>query len=208
VSTAVQVPTPPDSVGRQQWPIEDHRGLYGVYMLIMTESALFVCLFASYFFLGTNKYRWSIDTPPKLHLALIMLAVLITSSLVIMWGERQLKHGRYGLARVAVLATIAIGLGFLAIQGVEYTNHWKTLTPMTDSYGSIFYTITTFHAAHVVMGILMLSYLGILPNYGPTKTPPHRPYRVVALYWHFVDVVWVFVVLLLYLIPNYQVYVH
>jgi cytochrome c oxidase subunit 3 len=208
VSTAVQVPPPPDALARLDLPIEDHRGLYAVYMLMTTEAALFVCLFASYFFLGTDKYRWSIDAPPKLHLALIMLAVLITSSLVIMWGERQVKHGRYGAARAAVFATILIGLGFLAIQGVEYTHHWKTLTPLTDSYGSIFYTITTFHAAHVIVGLLMLSYLGILPNYGPAKTSPHRAYRVVALYWHFVDIIWVFVVVLLYLIPNYQVYVH
>lgn len=80
--------------------------------------------------------------------------------------------------------------------------------PFTDSYGSIFYTIVSFHAAHVTVGLLMFCYLGILPNYGPTKLPPHRPYRVVALYWHFVDVVWIFVVVLLYLVPNYQAYVH
>jgi cytochrome c oxidase subunit 3 len=52
----------------------------------------------------------------------------------------------------------------------------------------------------------MLGYLAVLPNYGPVAVPPHRPYRVVALYWHFVDIVWLFVVLLLYVIPHFQVY--
>jgi hypothetical protein len=68
-----------------------------------------------------------------------------------------------------------MGLVFLAAQSFEYKAHWKTLTPITDSYGSIFYTITTFHAAHVIMGILMLSYLAILPKYGPSKLPPTPP---------------------------------
>lgn len=190
------------------WPVEVNRGVYGVAMVIITEAALFVCLFASYYFLGNNKDRWSIDIPPKLTLALVMLAILIASSLVMMWGERMVKRERYKLARSAVIVTVAMGLVFLAIQTAEYKDHWKTLTPFTDSYGSIFYTITTFHAAHVVMGVLMLCYLAILPQYGPSKFPPHRPYRVVALYWHFVDIVWIFVVALLYLVPNYQAYVH
>jgi heme/copper-type cytochrome/quinol oxidase subunit 3 len=190
------------------WPLEADRGVYAVSMLIITEAALFVCLFASYYFLGNNKDRWAIDIPPKLTLALVMLAILIASSLVMMWGERMVKLGRYSVARFAVILTVVMGLIFVAIQTAEYKDHWKTLTPLTDSYGSIFYTITTFHAAHVVMGILMLCYLAILPNYGPSKFPPHRPYRVVALYWHFVDIVWIFVVILLYLIPNYQAYVH
>jgi heme/copper-type cytochrome/quinol oxidase subunit 3 len=190
------------------WPLEANRGVYAVAMLIITEAALFVCLFASYYFLGNNKDRWAIDIPPKLMLALVMLVILIASSLVMMWGERMVKLGHYSVARLAVILTAVMGLVFLAIQAAEYKDHWKTLTPFTDSYGSIFYTIVTFHAAHVLMGILMLCYLAILPNYGPSKYPPHRPYRVVALYWHFVDIVWIFVVVLLYLIPNYQAYVH
>jgi heme/copper-type cytochrome/quinol oxidase subunit 3 len=189
-----------------EWPIEMNRGVYAVYSVILTEGTLFVCLFASYYFLGNNKDRWAIDRPPKLLLAFIMLGILMSSSLVVMWGERMVKQARYGLARAAVAATIFMGLVFLGVQGYEYSNHWKTLTPTTDSYGSIFYTITTFHAAHVIVGLLLLSYLVLLPNYGPTKLPPHRPYRVVALYWHFVDGIWLFVVLILYVIPHFQVY--
>jgi heme/copper-type cytochrome/quinol oxidase subunit 3 len=188
------------------WPIARNRGVYAVTMVILTEGMLFVCLFASYYFLGADKYRWAIDKPPKLLKAFIMLAILAGSSLVIMWGERLVKQRRYRLARGAVVATIVMGLVFLAVQVSEYMDHWKTLTPLSDSYGSIFYTITTFHGAHVIMGLLMLSYLSTLPNYGPTQLPPHRPYRVVALYWHFVDIIWFFVVLLLYVIPHFQVY--
>lgn len=206
MSTTLQPPVAIKALHTGIWPIERNRGVYAVYNVIATEGTLFVCLFASYYFLGNNKHRWTIDTPPKLHLAFIMLAILSASSLMVMWGEKMVEQGRYARARLAVVATIVMGLVFLGVQGYEYSDHWKTLTPFTDSYGSIFYTITTFHAVHVIVGLTLLAYLAILPNYGPTKIPPHRPYRVVALYWHFVDVIWFFVVLLLYVIPHFQVY--
>lgn len=208
MTSSISTARPPDKPGAphtQDWPIELNRGVYAVWAVITTEAALFVCFFASYYFLGNNKDRWAIDAPPKMTLAFIMLAALICSSLVMIFGERMVKQGRFVLARLSVFLTVLMGIGFLVIQSFEYKNHWKTLTPFTDSYGSIFYTIVTFHAAHVVMGILMLCYLGVLPTYGPSKIPPHRPFHVVTLYWHFVDVIWIFVVLLLYVIPHFQV---
>lgn len=206
MSSLATPPQTPEAPHAGVWPIQVNRGVYAVWMVILTEGTLFICLFGSYYFLGADKYRWTTDAPPKLLKAFIMLAILVSSSLVIMWGERLVKQRRYRLARGAVITTIGMGLVFIAVQVSEYVDHWKTLTPFTDSYGSIFYTITTFHAAHVIMGLLMLGYLSVLPDYGPTLLPPHRPYRVVALYWHFVDVIWLFVVLLLYVIPHFQVY--
>ena len=52
----------------------------------------------------------------------------------------------------------------MGLQTLEYQEHWRTLTPYSDSYGSIFYTITSFHAAHVIMGLLLLAYAGLLPR--------------------------------------------
>ncbi len=206
MSSLAAPPRTPEAPHTGAWPIQLNRGVYAIYMVIVTEGTLFVCLFCSYYFLGADKYRWAIDSPPKMIKAFIMLAILVSSSLVIMWGEHLVKQKRYRMARAAVVTTILMGLVFLAVQASEYMEHWKTLTPFTDSYGSIFYTLTTFHGAHVIMGLLMLGYLSILPDYGPTPLPPHRPYRVVALYWHFVDIIWLFVVLLLYVIPHFQVY--
>jgi heme/copper-type cytochrome/quinol oxidase subunit 3 len=203
-SPAVYVPAQREGQTRATFPIEDRRGIYGMYTVIATELSLFICLFASYYFLGGNKDRWAVDQPPKLHYALIMLVVLLASSAVLIWGERQVKLQREGAARAAIFVTVLIGIGFVVLQCLEYAEHWKTLTPASDSYGSIFYTITTFHGAHVAMGLLLLAYVGILPRYGPTVAPPYRPYRVVSLYWHFVDLVWVFIVALLYVVPNLQ----
>jgi cytochrome c oxidase subunit III len=191
---------------RTRYPLDDNRGEWAMWLTITTEAALFVCLFASYFYLENNKDRWAIDHPPKLHYALIMLAVLIASSFVLHWGEKQLKKQRYAAARVGLGITILMGIGFLALSAFEYKEHWKDLTPYSDSYGSIFYTIVSFHAAHVIVGLLMLIYTLTLPRYSPTVRSPYRPYYVASLYWHFVDIVWIFVVGLLYVMPNVRVY--
>jgi cytochrome c oxidase subunit III len=183
-------------------PIDDRRGIHGMLCLILTELSLFVCLFAAYFYLGIDKNRWAADQPPKLMYALIMLVVLLSSSAVLEWGERQIDRRRNGAARTALIATIAIGLVFMVLQVLEYRDHWKTLTPYSDSYGSIFYALTTFHAAHVIVGLMFLSYVAFLPRYGPSAAP-YRPYKVVSLYWHFVDAVWIFIVLILYVIPHF-----
>src|SRR5665213_809337 len=139
-----------------------------MYTVIATELSLFICLFASYYYLGNNKNRWAIDRPPKLHFALIMLAVLLSSSAILRWGELQVRRARYRSARIAISLTVGIGLVFLVLQSFEYREHWMTLTPWSDSYGSIFYVITTIHAAHVMMGVLLLAYVALLPRYGPT----------------------------------------
>ncbi len=142
------------------------------------------------------------EEPPKFTLALIMLAVLLSSSVVLRWGEKRVEEGRFAQGRAALAGTILLGLAFLTISGFEYYDHLKHLTPRMNAYGSIFYTITTFHVAHVILGISMLIYISILPQVGRTDRPPHRAYSDVASYWHFVDVVWIFIVGLLYILPN------
>jgi heme/copper-type cytochrome/quinol oxidase subunit 3 len=85
----------------------------------------------------------------------------------------------------------------------EYRDHLKTLKPTTDAYGSLFYTITSIHGLHVVLGLLMLGYVLVLPHIGPNANKsPHRPLHTASLYWHFVDSVWVIIVTLLYVVPN------
>ncbi len=206
MSTAVQVPE--RQIVLSDLPIDERRGWHGMWCLVTTEFMLFVCMFAAYYYLGNNKYRWQDDKPPHLLLAFVLLGILLASSAVLRWGELQVKALRFTAGRVALWVTVGMGLGFLVVQSFEYLNHWRELTPYSDSYGSIFYAITTLHALHVVVGLLLLGYVGILPYYGDTVGSPHRAYKTVSLYWHFVDFVWVVVVLLLYVVPNFQVHAH
>jgi len=194
---------PPRS-GLSTLPIDQRRGLWAMWAVIATEAMLFLCMFGAYYYLGNNKDRWSQESPPELRFPLILLVILLSSSFVLHWGERQVESKHFRPARIALWVTVLLGVVFLSIQSVEYYHHWSELAPYSDSYGSIFYTITSLHAAHVTLGLMMLVYVGILPRYGATVRTPHRPYSAVALYWHFVDVVWVFIVILLYVIPNLQ----
>lgn len=178
------------------------RGTAGMMLFILTEALLFVSLFFSYYYLARQQLQWPLGDPPKLMLALIMLIVLLVSSGVVEWGRRQGRAGRDAMARLSLLITIVLGIAFLVLQSFEYRNHLRSLTPTQNSYGSIFYTITTFHGAHIVMGLLMLTYALILPKREPTDRPPHRPHHNAAIYWHFVDLVWVVIVALLYVAPN------
>lgn len=206
MSSTVQISPP--RVSLATLPIDQRRGLNAMWCTIATESMLFVAMFGAYYYLGSNKDRWSIETAPLWPFALILLAILLTSSAVLMWGERQVKKENFSAARIAVWITVAIGLCFLALQAYEYTVEWKTITPYSDSYGSIFFTITSLHALHVIAGLLILSYIGCMPRYGETKRSPHKVYSTAAMYWHFVDAVWLFIVVFLYCIPTLQRYLH
>jgi heme/copper-type cytochrome/quinol oxidase subunit 3 len=204
MSSAIQVPPPQTRLATL--PLDQSRGVQGMWAVIATELMLFVCMFGAYYYLGSNKDRWAVESPPELKYPLILLIILLSSSILLVWGERQIERGFYGLARQALWGTVFLGIAFVGVQSLEYLSHWKRLTPYSDSYGSIFYAITSLHAAHVIVGLLLLMYVGILPrpHYGPTSRSPHNPYKTVAIYWHFVDFVWIFIVLLLYVVPHFQ----
>jgi len=182
--------------------LETRRGSAAMMLFIATEASLFIFLFVSYWYMANGNQQWPQVAPPKLHYALAMLAILVTSSGVLHWGEGQSKRHNYTVARFTLLGTIALGLLFIALSVLEYMEHLKTLSPREDAYSSIFYTTTTLHGAHLAFGLCMLIYVLILPGAEPRDRSPHQAYHNAALYWHFVDIVWVFVVTILYVVPN------
>lgn len=203
MSAAVNNVAPPEARREPRDLGLDHeRGTAGMWLFMLTEASLFIMLFFSYFYLVVNGTRKTVGEAPKLHFALPMLGILLISSAVLYLGERHVKRGNYGRGRVFLLMTILIGLFFLLLQYFEYREHLKTLTPWTNTYGSVFYTITSFHAAHLTLGLLILGFALILPRFEPAEWPPYRPYHNAALYWHFVDLVWIFIVAILYVAPN------
>jgi heme/copper-type cytochrome/quinol oxidase subunit 3 len=191
-----------DVRGQLVAPVDEGRGTVGMLLFIATEATLFALLFFSYYFLAMFDPEWPRAEPPHLGLALVMLAVLLLSSVVLDRGERALKRGDRFRARRAVLVTLVLGTAFVGLQIFEYRERLGTLSPQSSAYGSIFYAITSFHGAHLVLGLLMLLYVLVLPQLEPTERPPHRPLHNAALYWHFVDLVWVVIVGVLYGIPN------
>jgi cytochrome c oxidase subunit III len=182
-------------------PPADTHGSWAMVLAIVTEALLFVSLFFAYFYVGHHHDRWP-PHPPKLKLALILLAILLASSGTMRAAEKVLARGALRAARAWLGATIALAVVFLAVQTLEYRNHLRELRPTTNAYGSLFYSITTFHTLHVIVGLLMLVFVACLPELKPGHSP-HRPLRNAGLYWHFVDAVWVVVVLFLYVLPRW-----
>ena len=181
---------------------DECRGTQGMALFIATEAMLFLMLFWTYFYLGHDASTTAWETPlPKLFYPLVMLGVLLASSVVIHWAELHVDGGHVKVARWAVFITILLGVTFLWLQKLEYAERLKEITPATNAYGSIFYMLTGLHGAHVALGVLMLTYVLALPRIGRTDRPPFRPLHNAALYWHFVDAVWVLIVAVLYVAP-------
>jgi heme/copper-type cytochrome/quinol oxidase subunit 3 len=180
-------------------PYDERRGTWSMGLFIATEAALFVVLLFGYFYLRAVNSQWTADAPPKMSMALAMLVVLLSSSGTVAAAEYLSKHGRLLAARLCIAMTLVLGCGFLSLQALEYAQHLRELEPSTDAYGSIFYTITSIHAFHVVLGLLMLGYAALVPNPDSKSRTPYRSLHNAAMYWHFVDVVWIVIVISLYL---------
>ncbi len=176
-------------------------GRWGMVLLITTEASFFAYLLFSYFYLASMaRGAWPPTGVPALQLALPNTVILIVSSGTMWWGEVGIRNGNQGRLRLGLLVTLVLGLTFLTIQGVEYSR--KTFTPASSAYGSLFFTITGFHGAHVFAGLLMNVVIQVRAWLGHFTARRHLAVSNIALYWHFVDVVWIVVFASLYLTPR------
>ena len=178
-------------------------GAWGMMLLISTEAALFVYLLFSYFYLGSMARggAWPPSGPPDLRLALPNTLLLLASSGTMWWAESGIRRGRQGRLRGGLLVTLVLGVIFLGIQLAEYRE--KHFTPRTDAYGSLFFTITGFHGAHVAVGLLMILVVSVRAWRRHFTQRHHLAVTNVSWYWHFVDVVWLVVFTSLYLSPRF-----
>jgi heme/copper-type cytochrome/quinol oxidase subunit 3 len=175
-------------------------GWWGVLCLICTEAALFGYLLFSYaFFAVQNGPDWLPEKHPSLALAAPNTLILILSSVAVWWGERGARRGKRrqqiaGLALSAVLGAI-----FVTVQIFEWSG--KGYGPAHSAYASLFFVVTGFHMAHVVVGVIILAVLILWSALGLFSPRRYAPISIGALYWHFVDVVWLAVFSAFYLSP-------
>ncbi|GAA2706349.1 heme-copper oxidase subunit III [Micromonospora olivasterospora] len=181
-------------------------GWWGMVMFVATEATLFACLLGSYFYL---RFQYGPQWPPPgieeptLLKPLVMTAILVPSSLPVIWAEHGIRRGQRWRLRCGMAATLVMGTSFLALQATEYDEKLHMFTMTTNAYGSLFYVITGFHGLHVLVGLTMISWLLAASlrggGFGPRR---HERVRNVAIYWHFVDVVWVGILFTIYLSPR------
>jgi heme/copper-type cytochrome/quinol oxidase subunit 3 len=175
-------------------------GRWGMRLLIVTESSFFAYLLFSYFYLGSMASTWPPGGPPALTIAAPDTVILLFSSVTLWWAEKGIERGVQARLRAGLLITFVLGAVFLVLQGVEWSQ--KTFTPQTSAYGSLYFTVTGFHGAHVAAGLLMNLVVQFWAWRGFFSAKRHELVSNAALYWHFVDAVWIAVFTSLYLIPR------
>ena len=173
--------------------------LTGMVVFLASEIFLFGSLFFTYFYLKINTRPWppagvSLDT----NLAAVNTAVLVCGSAMV-WGASSLvRRGKMFATQAALLLASLLGFAFLAITGWEWAH--ESFQPWTNAYGSIFFTLTGFHALHVFGGAMLMLALSIRARRGKYTAGNHTGIEVGALYWHYVDVIWILVFTTLFFI--------
>ena len=196
---------------------------FGMWMFLLTEIMFFGGLFCAYLVYRSSYYQAFVEGSQKMNIrwGATNTAVLICSSLTMALGVRAAQTGKRKLMVWLLLGTIVFGLMFLGIKGIEYHEHWENhefpgpnfhfetidKAPPTDAqhteiYFSLYWAMTGLHALHMIIGVGLVTWI-ILAGLRDAYTPAYfTPVEVVGLYWHFVDLVWIYLFPLLYLISK------
>ena len=177
-------------------------GWWGMGLFITTELAIFGSALASYFYLRTQAPTWppaGVEEPDILY-GSILTVILLSSSIPIWLAERSIRRGNTRGLRLGFAVALVLALIFLGMQAFEW--HVSDFTQRDGAYGSLWYTITGLHGAHVIGAVLIVGLLLVRSFRGHFDEEHHLAVSVGALYWHFVDVVWIFIFMSLYLSPH------
>ena len=179
----------------------------GMLLFITSEVMFFGGLFAAYFSVRANAPQWppeefrhTLQILPLVGPATILLILSSFTCQLAVWAIR--RDDRTGFLR-SMSVTVVIGVVFLVMQVTDYTILGSEgLTLSSGTFGTTYYTLTGFHGAHVFGGVIMLSvvlYRGLAGQFSPKH---HDAVEAASLYWHFVDVVWILLFSLIYLLPG------
>ncbi len=176
---------------------------FGMLTFLASEAMLFAGLICAYIVLRTSMGAgYHPPGAPDLPKGLTGLntVFLVTSSFTCVLAERQVVKGIRPTMWLAI--TTALGALFVGIQASEWTHlyHEGLWFDKSGVYGSNFFVLTGFHGMHVAIGVVMLGIATLMSFFGKFTAHHHTMLECTALYWHFVDVVWIFLFTILYLI--------
>ncbi len=180
--------------------------LLGMWAFLATELLFFGPLFFGYVHARISAADAFVSASHHMHIVLGTLntAILMTSSLAMALAVRSAREGSRSL-RFWLGLTALLGAAFLGIKGYEYVTEWHEATRAVGSearFYFLYYAMTGLHAIHLTIGIAILAWLFARSRrFGPAW---HTPVEVSGLYWHFVDVVWVFLYPMFYLLERYN----
>jgi len=175
-------------------------GKTGTWWFLASEILVFGGLISSYVVVRLGSTGWGeAASHLNFNLALINTFLLLTSSMTIVMAHAYVHERNYALVARYLGITILLGVGFLGVKAVEYTTEFSHgFTPGSGIFWSFYYTMTGLHGLHVLAGIIVNLVFWIQALNGTLARHGHR-IELAGLYWHFVDIVWIFLFPLLYL---------
>jgi cytochrome c oxidase subunit 3/cytochrome o ubiquinol oxidase subunit 3 len=175
-----------------------------MWMFLASECLLFGALITTYVL-----YRGASEVGPypadvfDIPYTSVSSFVLLASSLTMVLALAAAQHRDFARMRLWLLATAMLGLTFVGGQVYEFTAFYREgLAITTNLFGTTFFVLTGFHGVHVTVGILMLLSLVGLSFADRLPDEPAFPVEMIGLYWHFVDIVWIVIFTVVYLIPT------
>jgi heme/copper-type cytochrome/quinol oxidase subunit 3 len=180
-------------------------GKIAIWLFLASEVMLFGAFFAAYIMLRLGNADWLAQKETAqlaVPLAALNTAILATSSITIVMAWTSLLREQLARYRLYMLATVALGVAFLAIKLYEYqTKLAHGLEPATNIFLALYFVMTGLHGLHLVGGIVLNAYLALPGAKLWRRSPQWLINRVenAGLYWHFVDLVWLFLFPLFYL---------
>jgi len=181
-------------------------GLYnaklGIWLFLASEVMLFGALFSSYILLRTGNPNW-VQHPMNVPMATLNTMILISSSVTVVLAWAGLRLKKYAQFRRFGLLTFLLACGFMVVKGFEYSHEFSIgLFPWSDNHMAVYFTMTGLHGLHVLGGMVVLGYF-LGPGAKMWQSEPARftnRIETFGLYWHFVDLVWIFLFPSLYLL--------
>jgi cytochrome c oxidase subunit 3 len=183
-------------------------GMMGMYIFLASEVMFFGSLFAVYFYLYGSHIVWPPPPPsstPQFYvdwfpIPFINTIVLLSSGVTCHFALEAIRHDNRRRFFILQVATIILGVGFEIGQLVEFINAFhRGLNLTANTFASAFFTMTGFHGAHVLGGLILLTLILYRAARGQFSSRHHVGVAAVTLYCHFVDVVWIFLFGILYL---------
>ncbi|MFL3025162.1 MAG: heme-copper oxidase subunit III [Candidatus Neomarinimicrobiota bacterium] len=181
-----------------------YNGKLGVWLFLASEVMLFGGLFSAYIFLRTGVDSWPLGTEYlDVPLATLNTLFLITSSVTMVMSWASLKLNDFKKFKLYSGVTLFLALAFLVVKYFEYTHKFHVgYLPSTNNFLGIYFTMTGLHVLHIIGGMIVIFYYW-MPGAKMWEVDPERftnRIEIVGLYWHFVDLVWIFLFPVLYLL--------
>nr|ARH53979.1 cytochrome c oxidase subunit 3 [Pantoxystus rubricollis] len=177
---------------------------WGMILFITSEVFLFIAFFWAFFHASlAPSIELGMNWPPKgikpfnpLEIPLLNTIILLSSGLSITWSHHSIMENNYTQALQSLMLTVTLGIYFTFLQAYEYMEAPFTISDSV--YGSTFYSCTGLHGLHVIIGSTFLLICLIRLYYNHFSSSHHFGFEAAAWYWHFVDVVWLFLYISIY----------